>query len=148
MAKWAKNIRAVPSRPNKTITGLLILLHGNTLRICLITDYWQGERMQSGRPLMKTIVSNSNGISLSETVKIRRPALNSPRNISPCEQRMIPLTFNVCTSCNVCSTCLTRLLWIKNRPTELMPTRLPSTQWKKTRLDPQDSNFIFPLELD
>ena len=137
-----------PYRPNKTITGLLILLHGNTLRICLITDYWQGERMQSGRPLMKTIVSNSNGISLSETVKIRRPALNSPWNISPCEQRMIPLTFNVCTSCNVCSTCLTRLLWIKDRPTELMPTRLPSTQWKKTRLDPQDSNFIFPLELD
>ena len=61
----------------------------------LTTDYWQEERMQSGRPLMKTIVSNSNGISLSETVKIRRPALNSPWNISPCEQRMIPLPCGV-----------------------------------------------------
>ena len=39
----------------------------------LTTDYWQEERMQSGRPLKKSIVSN--GVSFSDTVKIRRPAL-------------------------------------------------------------------------
>ena len=95
MAKWAKNIRAVPSRPNKTITGLLILLHGNTLRTCLVTDH---RLLAGGKNAIRSTTEEKHCLQWSVVFRYcqnKAAGFNSPWNISPCEQRMIPLPCGV-----------------------------------------------------